>query len=194
MKIDVEEHKGLIREVVNRLFGGIANAHKIAKTRGMDVEDLFQIGYMAMWKAGDRYDSAKGEWSTYACKYIKGYILKEINNSFPFKMPSNMTLEDKIKYSKVESLYTECGGETEGLYLIDNIPASGESFTDEFLTMQDFEMKVNELLTEREREVFLLWVYQDLTHNEIALKIGCTRMNVTTLINKAKRKLSQEVS
>lgn len=46
-----------------------------------DREDLYQVGVEALIKAVDRYDSAKGTFATYACKCIKGSILRYINDN-----------------------------------------------------------------------------------------------------------------
>ncbi|MCA1064485.1 sigma-70 family RNA polymerase sigma factor (plasmid) [Rossellomorea sp. AcN35-11] len=191
--IKVEEHSGLIQNVINRTFGGYAEAEKIAKNRGMDIEDLFQIGYLAMLVAAKKFNPEKGKWSTIAYHYIRGYIMDEINNSFPLKMPTKMDVEEKKEKSKVRSLHKECN-DGEGLFLLDIIPCRKEPFINEVILKRDLEVAADKVLTTSEKVVVFKHVYDDAPQNVIAIELGQTRQNVCHLLKKAKSKLAKEVS
>ncbi|WLR43152.1 sigma-70 family RNA polymerase sigma factor [Bacillus carboniphilus] len=52
----------------------IVNELNIYKNR----EDYIQIGYIALWKAYNRFDERKGKFSSFAYKTIKGELLNEL--------------------------------------------------------------------------------------------------------------------
>jgi RNA polymerase sporulation-specific sigma factor len=72
---DFESNTGLIIFVINRFFKSLA--------RRPIEEDLFQEGALALLKAIARYDSEKGEFSTYAIPCIRGRMLTYLG-----KLPS----------------------------------------------------------------------------------------------------------
>lgn len=43
-------------------------------------EEFYQTGLIALWEAEERFDPEKGNFASYAYKYIKGKILSEMTN------------------------------------------------------------------------------------------------------------------
>lgn len=191
--VEIEKHEGLIIDVIRQLFGGMAKAHKIAKERGMDIDDLMQLGYLGMLKASKKYDATKSEWSTYAFTFIKGEILNNLNRSFLVKLPTKMSIKEKKEAGRVTSLYENVKDEEKNMFLVDVLPSDKEHFAEEFATHEEFKFKVNKVLSKLEKEAICERVYNDLTHEEIAERLGCTRRYVGTLIKNAIGKLSEEL-
>lgn len=189
--VDVLKEKGLIFDVIRRLFGGIGRAHQVAKLQGLEIEDLLQVGYMALLIAADRYTPQKGKWSTFAYKYIKGYILNELNQSQMIKMPTSMSLEEKLEKGKVESLH-EDNPYQEGHTLIENLPSPEEDFTEKISVYYDFEQMIKKYLSPKERELLFQKLYYDKTDQQIAQDEGCTRRNISRIINNALKKIPKE--
>lgn len=72
----VRENLGLVRSVLYRFEG-----------RGVDREDLFQIGTIGLIKAVDRFDETKGlRFSTYAVPMIIGEIKTYLRDDGPLKV------------------------------------------------------------------------------------------------------------
>ena len=72
----VRENLGLVRSVLHRFEG-----------RGVDREDLFQIGTIGLIKAVDRFDETKGlRFSTYAVPMIIGEIKTYLRDDGPLKV------------------------------------------------------------------------------------------------------------
>lgn len=46
-----------------------------------NVDEFFQIGLIALWEASQAYDPAKGDFTNYAYKFIKGRMLSEIERT-----------------------------------------------------------------------------------------------------------------
>ena len=66
------EHKGLVWKWVRRYSG-------LCKNRAdVDIDDLFQAGFMGMCNAVDTYKPERGEWSAWASFYIRKAIRIEL--------------------------------------------------------------------------------------------------------------------
>lgn len=97
----VEENTGLIWCVVKRFFG-----------RGIDAEDLFQIGSIGLLKAIDKFDlSYDVKFSTYAVPMISGEIKRYLRDDGMIKISRSLKeLSYKI-YQAREQLQTGLGRE-----------------------------------------------------------------------------------
>ena len=128
----VEENMGLVWCVVRRFLG-----------RGVESEDLFQIGRIALLKAIDKFDfSYKVKFSTYAVPMISGEIQRFLRDDGMIKVSRSLkelaykaflvreqmmdslqrerTIEELATYMQVEQeelvMALEAGGEVESLY------------------------------------------------------------------------------
>lgn len=100
-EILIEENMGLIHHVVKRFLG-----------RGVEAEDLFQIGAIGLVKAVDRFDLSFGvKFSTYAVPMISGEIKRFLRDDNMIKV-SRALKELSIKASHLrERLVMERGEE-----------------------------------------------------------------------------------
>jgi len=72
----IEKNLGLVRHVQKRFMG-----------RGVDPEDLFQIGVIGLMQAIDRFDPSLGlQFSTYAVPMIMGEIKRFLRDDGPIKV------------------------------------------------------------------------------------------------------------
>lgn len=76
----IKENMGLIRHVVKRFLG-----------RGVEAEDLFQIGAIGLVKAVDRFDLSFGvRFSTYAVPMIAGEIKRFLRDDSMLKVSRSL--------------------------------------------------------------------------------------------------------
>lgn len=97
----IEENMGLIHHVVKRFLG-----------RGVEAEDLFQIGAIGLVKAVDRFDLSFGvRFSTYAVPMIAGEIKRFLRDDSMIKVSRSLK-ELAIRASRLrEQLLVERGEE-----------------------------------------------------------------------------------
>ncbi len=97
----IEENMGLIHHVVKRFLG-----------RGVEAEDLFQIGAIGLVKAVDRFDLSFGvKFSTYAVPLIAGEIRRYLRDDSMIKVSRSLK-ELAVKAARLrEKLVMERGEE-----------------------------------------------------------------------------------
>ena len=97
----IEENMGLIHHVVKRFLG-----------RGVEAEDLFQIGAVGLVKADDRFDLSFGvRFSTYAVPMIAGEIKRFLRDDSMIKVSRSLK-ELAVKAARLrEQLLMERGEE-----------------------------------------------------------------------------------
>lgn len=100
-EILIEENMGLIHHVVKRFLG-----------RGVEAEDLFQIGAIGLVKAVDRFDLSFGvRFSTYAVPMIAGEIKRFLRDDSMIKISRSLK-ELAIRAARLrEQLFMERGEE-----------------------------------------------------------------------------------
>ena len=96
----IEENMGLIHHVAKRFLG-----------RGVEAEDLFQIGAIGLLKAVDRFDLGFGvRFSTYAVPMIAGEIRRFLRDDSMIKVSRSLK-ELAVKAARLrEQLLMERGG------------------------------------------------------------------------------------
>lgn len=183
---DSEKAKEAKDILVERNLRLVAHVVKKYQSVDEDVEDLISIGCIGLIKAIDTFDSDKGRLATYACRCIDNEIL--------------MFLRSKKKTSKELSFYLPIGQDKEGneVHLIDILE---EQQLDIIERMEhDDNIKklffyLNEVLTEREREILILryglYGGKEITQSEIGEKFGISRSYVSRIEKKALEKLKK---
>lgn len=166
-----------------RLVAHIAKKYQNADE---DMEDLISIGCIGLIKAIDTFDDKKGRLATYACRCIDNELL--------------MLLRGKKKTSREISLFESIGQDKEGneICLVDVIeqqqPDIIENMELSGRIKKLFEL-MEELLTEREREILLmrygLMGKREATQSEIGAALGISRSYVSRIEKKALGKLRQ---
>src|SRR5437868_4726371 len=71
--IQIEDHTGLVHGYLRRR--GCAQ-WLVSST--VDYDDLAQVGLLALVRARESWDAAKGAWSTHATYFIRAYVGREI--------------------------------------------------------------------------------------------------------------------
>ncbi|MGN0400760.1 MAG: SigB/SigF/SigG family RNA polymerase sigma factor [Acetatifactor sp.] len=119
----IEKNLGLVHHIVRRFAG-----------RGVELEDLFQIGTIGLMKAIDKFDLKLGlQFSTYAVPMITGEIKRFLRDDGPIKV--SRTIKEngfKVKMAK-QRLQSELGREPT---LQDIVAATGLSPEDVVVAME----------------------------------------------------------
>ncbi|MBD2489014.1 sigma-70 family RNA polymerase sigma factor [Aulosira sp. FACHB-615] len=103
-----EANKKLVHKVVHR-----------AKTTCREpYEDLFQIGYIGLLKAADRFDIATGNaFSSFAIPYIQGEIQHFLRDQWQLIKVPRTALETKAKVKRLQKNLATLGREAESLQI-----------------------------------------------------------------------------
>lgn len=118
----VEKNTGLVRSIVNRFT-----------SRGVDKEDLFQIGMIGLIKAIDYFDLQYDvRFSTYAVPMITGEIRRFLRDDGMVKV-SRSIKDNRITVNRVRDRLAEKAGREPSLSEI--VDASGLSMEDVLLAM-----------------------------------------------------------
>ncbi len=97
----VEKNLRLIYSVAQRFLG-----------RGIDLEDLFQLGCIGLLKAIQRFDTNFGvQFSTYAVPMISGEMRRILRDDGPIKVSRGLKMLASRALSMKETLYEELGRE-----------------------------------------------------------------------------------
>lgn len=97
----LEENSGLIWSIARRYFG-----------RGVDAEDLYQLGCLGFYKAIQGYDPSFGtQFSTYAVPKISGEIRRFLRDDGPVKVSRSIKERALHIKSAREELYAQLGRE-----------------------------------------------------------------------------------
>lgn len=89
----IEDNMGLVGFTIKKYFGGGSSYRDL----GISMEDIYQEGCFGLVKAVDKYEESKGKFSTFAVKYIWGYIMRLIRgNSRIVKFPT-MVIENAVR-------------------------------------------------------------------------------------------------
>lgn len=96
-----EENMGLVYSVARRFLG-----------RGVDMEDLFQIGSIGLLKAADKFDTSfQVRFSTYAVPMIAGEIKRYLRDDGILKVSRSLKENNYKIYQERESLERTLGRE-----------------------------------------------------------------------------------
>ena len=161
-------------------------AHIVKKYQGMeeDLEDLISIGTVGLIKAVSTFDAQKGKLATYAARCIENELL--------------MLFRSRKKLARETSLYEPIGNDKEGnvINLIDVVESGEEDPVEVMQTASDCKkvaLLVDQVLTEREREIIILRYglggAKEITQREIGMKLGISRSYVSRIEKKALEKL-----
>mgnify|MGYP000426395403 CR=1 FL=1 len=179
-----EEAKSVLIEHNLRLVVYIA---KKFDNTGVGVEDLISIGTIGLIKAVDSFDESKKiRLASYASRCIENELL--------------MNFRARKKTARDVYLYDSIGSDKEGneISLIDIIEYEDEDIS-ERITREQYMQKLkgfmNEVLTEREKEILTLRYGLDgqgeRTQKEVARLYGISRSYVSRIEKKALMKLNK---
>ena len=199
----LRENTGLIWSVVRRYNG-----------RGVETEDLYQLGCIGFLKAVKGFDLTYGtQFSTYAVPKIAGEIRRFLRDDGAIKVSRTLRERSQSIYSAREKLRVQLGREpvlselAEEIADADLASAAPESFQQEMgdgLTLETLlgtespeESLIEQLslraaidlLPERERMTILLRFFKALTQEQTARVLGVSQVQVSRLERRALQKL-----
>ncbi|MFC0188444.1 sigma-70 family RNA polymerase sigma factor [Fictibacillus aquaticus] len=188
----IKKNHGLIGYTINKIFHDWNNAEKVASRANMSMDDLFQIGQIALWKAARKFDESKGfTFATYALKCIRRDILIELRlRGNTIRVPLSVSFYEQPKFRFVRGDKTATvEGET-----IFELITSEYNLQEEVTEKVTFDELIESLksLSPKEREAVLMQV-SGLTFQEIGKRQNVTRQAANVryhaAVNKIKRKL-----
>ena len=154
----IEENKNLINYVLNKNF----------PSRRFD-DDLKQIGLIALWRAAENYEEGAAKFSTFAVKYIKNAIIKELQKESARKrVLEGDTMQVCLDDDFIENVVGR-----------DYIP---------FMMLQIKEYK--EKLTKRKKDILEMYL-AGYSIEEIANKLGCKKTTVYNERNEVREGLKK---
>lgn len=190
------------------------HAYQIGK---YDVDDLAQEGFIGLLDAFEKFDGSMGyKFITYATQYVRGYMLRSLNNQGVIRFPVNV-IENAWKIHKLdiwdkpdEEIAKEANVTLHYVEGARKFFSSRQSISmdmtfdkDEKSTMHDIEsyqedytriyvLEFMELLDGRDRGIV-----QNLllgkSQTEIAANLGVTKAYISYLVKKIRKKYTEEV-
>ena len=203
-----EENTGLIYSVAKRFLG-----------RGVEMEDLFQIGSIGLLKAVDKFDmSYDVKFSTYAVPMIIGEIKRYLRDDGILKVSRSLK-ENHYRIYQVrealtrrlereptmgemaEEMTMESGAEVESLHktiyqgegteisLMDKLPEK-ENRQEKVLD-RIFLEEILGTLEAKERRLIYMRYFQNMTQMEIAHELGVSQVQVSRMEKRILRSLQE---
>ena len=127
----VEENIGLVYSIVRRFLG-----------RGIEMEDLVQIGSIGLIKAVDKFDTGfEVQFSTYAVPMIAGEIKRFLRDDGMIKVSRNLKENCARIYSAREALEKELGREP----ILEEVAKATELSVDEVVMSMESGAEVESL-------------------------------------------------
>lgn len=176
--IDVTEHLNLAYKVTWSIYPKVHKKYEF--------EDLLQIAYIRLVKAGKRFDETKGiQFSTYAFSAMKYELIRFITDDKRFN--SKRGIQHNFMFCSYEA-------ERENGSLESRI--GSESFEDDFINVTAISQAISKL-SDREKKVLKFHLINDLTQKEAAKLCGINQNQVSRdkkrIINKLRSSLEINV-
>ena len=156
----VVDNQNLVRFAINRYFPGLR-----------EDEDIFQGGWIGLWKACLSYDSSKSKRSTFAVRCIINEVRMELRSRARLWRFGDVASLDELLY------FDKDGG---AVTLAHQVPDKSNGYC-----AVDYDISfLSGSLSEQELEVFKLSIY-GFTAAEIGRTFGRTRAWASRIIRKA---------
>jgi RNA polymerase sigma factor (sigma-70 family) len=157
--------------------------YRIPAVLGLDTEDLVSEAFLALCRAADMWDPARGAFSTYAVVAIHNWLI-------------NVCKLDRASIrTELEMLSLDAPvGEAEEERLMDLLPDQGRGTEEVVLSRSladDLRAAVREL-PDRDREVMTALI-QGETPSELARAYGCSRQRIEQIQSRAFRRLKNRL-
>ena len=197
----IEENSGLIWSIVRRYCG-----------RGVEAEDLYQLGCLGFLKAVRGFDEAFGtEFSTYAVPKISGEIRRFLRDDGTIKVGRTLkqraaqiaVVRERLRGAfgrepALSELAAETGLSAEEIAAAELSAAAPESLQQEtaegltlesILRAEDGEETMVEALPEKERTIIALRYFRAYTQQECAAVVHISQVQVSRLEKRALKQL-----
>ena len=206
----VEQNTGLVWSIVRRFLN-----------RGVEAEDLFQIGSIGLMKAIDKFDTSyEVRFSTYAVPMITGEIKRFLRDDGMLKVSRSMKETAGKGYAAREQLERKLGREPSLMEIADEIGVTPEELAmamesgaeieslqktiyqgdgNDISLMDKLEEKTNQnekllkILEPDERKLIYLRYFQEETQVSIAKKMGISQVQVSRMEKKILERLRKNL-
>lgn len=196
-----------VRDIIIERYTYVAQV--IAKHfcgRGIEYEDLYQVGCIGLLLAAERFDAEKGvKFTTFATPTISGEIKRYFRDKGNFiRVPRRLyeifsranrihmanLAESKDEKSdavlpKVVSFEQEFMGEE--MQIANTLGQSDDGFL--MVEERDFVERCMEILDEREKEFAIGRYYDEKTQKQLAEQMGVSQMQISRMEKKVLKKL-----
>ena len=173
-----EKNMGLVHSIAARF-----------KNRGVEMEDLVQIGCIGLLKAIDKFDlSYDVKFSTYAVPMITGEIKRFLRDDGMVKVSRSLKEMAAKAYALRETIYQSDGNE---ISLGERLPQE-ENQQEKVVNRMFLEQALN-MLDKKERELIYLRFFQDRTQSSIAGELGMSQVQVSRMEKKILKRLREKL-
>lgn len=170
--IDITEHLNLAYKVTWNIYPKVRKKYEF--------EDLLQIAYIGLIKAGKNFDEHRGiQFSTYAFYTMKGEIIRHITDDKKFNISRN------VPHNFVLCSYES---ERENGSLESRIGADG--FEERFINNAVLNQAIKKLL-DNEKRILKLHLIDDLTQREVSEICGVYQNQVSRTKRRIIKKLRE---
>ena len=201
-----KENTGLIYSVAHRFRG-----------RGVEMEDLFQIGSIGLLKAVDKFDlSYDVKFSTYAVPMIAGEIKRFLRDDGMLKVSRSIKenqyriykvreeLEKKLgREPDISEISRELGLPPEEIAMAMDAASEVESIYRSIHQGEGTELRLLDKLPEKEnrhekvlnkdeRKLICMRYFCDMTQTEVAGKLGVSQVQVSRMEKRILKRLKKE--
>ena len=168
----VEENIGLVWSIVKR-FGN----------RGVEMEDLFQIGSIGLLKAIDKFDTSFDvKFSTYAVPMIAGEIKRFLRDDGMIKVSRSMKEISYKAYVTREELERSTGREPTLLEIANELQVTQEELVMAMEAGSQIESLQKTIYLEaQDRKLIYMRFFQERTQSEIAKEMGISQVQVSRM-------------
>lgn len=176
------KHEHYVSLTLERKF---PNHRAFAKVHGLDVDDLFQLGKIGLFKAAQDYNpNKKASFRTYAIKKIRYTIMTEAKK-YSINNKDNRTFE-LLNKTSMEYPLASTDGEVVDLH--DVVESKNDAFDEIELDMML--LKVSDVVSENVAKAFRMryWGY---TFQEIGDSLGLSPQRVQRLLKDNRKVLTE---
>ncbi len=174
----IEDNINLVYKTIHRYFPSTVNVDMGV----YDMEDLVQIGCMALIKAEKNFDESLGyQFSTYAVRAIRGEISRFLKDKINKGRVKNKKVTSIVNME--DAIYTSNKNGDE-ITFHDNI---GCAEFEDYIISEMYIKKFIETLTEREREVLTMRL-NGISQRQIGVLIKCSQPLVGRILRSIKHK------
>ena len=171
------ENMGLVYSVARRFLG-----------RGVEMEDLFQIGSIGLLKAVDNQYKICKMREELEKKLGREPDLRELSDAMDMPMEElAMTLESAAEVDSIYKIVYQ--GDGTDLQLVDRLPEKEDRH--EKLLNRIFLEEILEKLEGEEKRLIVFRYFQDMTQTEVAKKMGMSQVQISRMEKRILKKLRE---
>ncbi|BAU28219.1 RNA polymerase sporulation-specific sigma factor [Aneurinibacillus soli] len=215
------EHLGDVETFVEKnqklVWKCVQQYKMVARTKCIELEELFQIGMIGMLKAYEKYDPSKFEnvnnFTTYGVPMIHGEILRFLRDFYPVRVPRgkmellrkircagmmNLSAQEIAEHFDVSEKEVEQALEMRYVEQVQSMDAEIIDYENKEITLHDkisvsadytgvFVYDFLKSLSEREQTIIEMRTW-DATQVEIAQAVGIGQVQVSRMLTRIKNK------